>query len=292
MTRKNGIHRALAAFLLLILLLSQAQAEIYLDTEPPADWADRDDLMRVTAFATLINDCTLIEVGGRSMLVDGGVRKWREQLVASLAELGYDGHVDVLFNTHPHDDHVQAVTYMVREGFRADEFWSSFPETHRSDIQKRIVKALKNAEIPYHQLSQMETVDFGGATLVFYWWEGGKDPNARSCLMHVTFGGATLLMTADATGATQNAILKTVPPEFIRADVMKMPHHGIVPCPPAFLEAVNPGFIFVTNRKSSTPKSTNQLLNEKIPFYNTTLGRVVMVTDGTDWYIKQYRDMF
>lgn len=292
MTRKNGIHRTLAAFLLLILLLSQAQAEIYLDTEPPADWADRDDLMRVTAFATMINDCTLIEVGGRSMLVDGGVRKWREQLVASLAELGYDGHVDVLFNTHPHDDHVQAVTYMVREGFRADAFWSSFPETYRSDIQKGIVKALKDAEIPYHQLSQMETVDFGGATLVFYWWEGGKDPNARSCVMHVTFGDSTLLMTGDATGQAQNSLLKTVDPAFFRADVLKYPHHGIVPCPKAFMDAVDPGFVFVTNRRVSTPKTTNQLKNLKIPFCNTTMGRVVMVTDGTDWYIKQYRDMF
>ena len=292
MFRKNAFSRAIAALLLMILLLGQAQAEIYLDAEPPAEWANRDDLMRVTAFATLINDCTLIEVGGRSMLVDGGVRKWRTQLVEALAELGYDGHVDILFNTHPHDDHVQGVTYMVKEGFRADEFWSSFPETYRSDIQKAIVKALQNAEIPYHQLSQMETVDFGGARLVFYWWEDGKDPNSRSCLMHVKYGEATLLMAADATGASQNGILKVVDPEYIRADVLKLPHHGIVACPAAFLDTVDPGFVFVTNRKSSTPKATTQLQNKKIPFYNTTLGRVVMVTDGTDWYIKQYRDMF
>ena len=292
MPRKKSFLRLLAAGLLIALLLSQAQAEIYLDAEPPADWEGRDNLMRVTAFATQLNDCTLIEVGGKSMLVDGGVRKWRTQLVAALAELGYDGRVDILFNTHPHDDHLQAVTYMINEGFRADEFWSSFPTTYRNDYQKAVVKALENAEIPYHQLPQMETVDFGGATLVFYWWEDGKDPNARSCLMHVTYQDATILMTADATGATQNGLLKIIDPVYLQADVMKLPHHGIVPCVGDFLKAVDPGFIFITNRKSAIPKAITQLENAKIPFYSTSLGRVVMVTDGTDWYIKQYRDMF
>ena len=247
MSKKKSIHMVLIAVLVLTLLFGQAYAEIYFDSEPPAEWADRDDLLRVTAFATLINDCTLIEVGGRSMLVDGGVRKWRTRLTEALAELGWDGRVDILFNTHPHDDHLQGVTYMIREGFRADEFWSCFPDTYRNDIQKALVKALKGADIPYHQLSQMETVNFGGATLVFYWWEEAKDPNAGSCLMHVTFGGTSLLMTGDATGAAQNALLKTVPPELLRAEIMKMPHHGILPCPAAFLDAVSPSFVYVTN---------------------------------------------
>ena len=292
MPRTKALHRILAAALLLFLLFGQARAEVFLDAEPPEDWAERDDLMRVTAFATLINDCTLIEVGGKSMLVDGGVRKWRTQLVEALAELGYDGRVDILFNTHPHDDHVQGVTYMINEGFRADAFWSSFPVTYRNEFQRAVVKALEEAGIPYHQLSQMETVDFGGATLTFYWWEDGQDPNSRSCMMHAAFGETALLMTGDATGATQNGLLKFVDPALLRADVMKMPHHGIVPCVTDFLKTVDPAFIFVTNRKSSTPKASSQLQSAKIPFYNTTLGRVVMVTDGTDWYIKQYRDMF
>ncbi len=286
--------RKTALILLMILLtglLTPASAEVFLDREPPEDWADRD-VLRLTAFAAVSNDCALLEVGGRSMLIDGGVRKWRTQLTAALAEMGWDGRVDILFNTHPHDDHLQAVTYMINEGFRADEFWSSFPETYRNDTQRAAVRALANAGIPYHRLEQGETVDFGGATLVFHWWEDGKDPNAKSCVLHITFGDATILLTGDATGATQRGLLAALSPEELRADILKLPHHGLVPSVADFLRTVDPAFIYVTNRKSSIPRAINQLENMHFNYEATSVGRIVMVTDGTDWYIRQYRDMF
>ncbi len=286
--------RKTAFLLFLILLLSlaaQAPAEVYLDREPPADWADKP-VLRLTAFATVSNDCALLEVGGRSMLIDGGVRKWRTQLTEALAELGHEGYVDILYNTHPHDDHLEGVTYMINEGFRAEAFWSTFPTTYRNDIQKDAVRALENAGIPYHQLAQEETVDFGGATLVFRWWEAGRDPNSRSSVLHVTFGDATLLLTADATGAAQRGLMADFPEESLRADIMKLPHHGLVPSVADFIRAVDPAFVYITNRKSSIPRSIAQLDGMDIPWLVTSMGRIVMVTDGTDWYVKQYRDLF
>ncbi len=286
--------RRTACLLLLALLLGLARpgiAEIYLNREPPADWADKPTL-RITAFAAVTNDCTLLEVGGRSMLIDGGVRKWRTQLTDALRELGYDGHVDILFNSHPHDDHLQGVTYMVNEGFRADEFWSSFPTTYRNDTQKAAVKALEKAGIPYRQLTLGETVDFGGATLYFWWWEDGRDGNSRSCVMHVRFGDATVLFTGDATGETQRGMLAGMPEEYLRADILKEPHHGLVRLVPDFLRTVDPGFVFVTSRKSSSENATAQLIDFGIPYAHTSRGRVVMVTDGTDWYIMQYEGEF
>ena len=283
------MRRKWAALLLAILLLAQGtavRAEMFLDREPPAEWAGRKDVLRLTAFKTMLNDCTLLEVGGRSMLIDGGSRQWRKPLVPALAEMGYDGHVDILYNTHPHEDHIGAVTYMVREGFRAEEFWSNYPADHRNADQQKAVGELEKAGIPYHQL------DFGGAKLVFHWWEGGKDPNARCSILHVTFGNSTILMTGDIGGETQKALLEELGPEALKADVMKYPHHALTMCDDYFLKAVDPGFIFVTNQKVRVPKPTRQMTERHYPFYNTTAGRVVMVTDGKDWYIKQYKGEF
>ena len=286
--------RALSAWvtgLLFLGVILPGAAEIHVGQEPPAEWAEKE-VLRLTAFATLINDCTLMEVGGKSMLIDGGVRKWREKLTEALMEMGYGERVNIIYNTHPHDDHLQNVTQMMKHGFRADEFWSSFRPDYRNDTQRSAVRELEKAGIPYHQLAQGETVNFGGAELSFYWWEEGGDPNARSSIMHVTFGDATVLMTGDATGAAQQGILKVLSGDQLKADIMKMPHHGLVRIVQDFLATVDPGFIFVTNRKSGSPKATEQMKAAKIPFYNTTGGRVVMVTDGTDWYITQYADMF
>ena len=63
--------RKLIVFLAALLFLLPASAEIYIDQEPPSDWASRD-LLRLTVFPAFQNDVFLMECGGESMLIDGG----------------------------------------------------------------------------------------------------------------------------------------------------------------------------------------------------------------------------
>lgn len=283
------------AFLLVIILLlgmfRAVSADLFLDQEAPDDWAGRDDIMRLTAFPTLVNDCTLLEVGGKSMLIDGGAGKWHLQLWDTLSELGYQ-HVNVIFNTHPHDDHLEGVIRLLPDGLTADEFWSQYEKTNENRLLQQAVFGLDQAGVSYHQLSQCETVDFGGATLVFYWWEKGNNLNARSVQMHITFGKSTVLMAADVEGSAEEKLLDLYPPELFKADILKYPHHGYSWANPGYMDAVSPVFAFVTNRKSEIPDAVRQLENRGIAARYTTAGRLVMVTDGTDWYIIQYKGEF
>ncbi|MBR6953526.1 MAG: MBL fold metallo-hydrolase [Clostridia bacterium] len=291
--KKMACFRLLAALVMLALVLSSgaAGAEIHLDQEPPAEWADRE-VMTLTAFPTVENDCTLLEVGGKSMLIDGGFKGWRYQLEPALAAMGYKGRVDVLFNTHPHDDHLGCVSVMVRDGFQAGEFISTFPRDYKEDIQKQTVKYLDAAGIPYRQIENGETMEFGGAQLVFWYYPDGRDPNALSALMHITFGDSTVLMGADTTNATHKWFHQHLGAEKLHADILKYPHHAYTAVSGDFMEDVNPGFVYVTNRARKTPAANKQLRSRHIPYYHTSIGRIVMVTDGTDWYIKQYTDRF
>lgn len=287
---RKAICLLLAACFLCLAPLAAVRAEIYMDQDPPAGWADIPTL-RLTAFQTKLNDCTLLEVGGKSMLIDGGVGKWRELLTKALAELGWDGYVDILYNSHPHDDHLQAVCYMLRNGFRAGQFISTFPEDYRNSLQAKTVRALKEAEIPYHQLEYGEEMDFGGAHLTFWFWDGGKDPNARSSVMKAEFGETAILMTGDTTGESQRHLHEALGPA-LKADVMKMPHHGIVALVSEFLDDVSPSFVFTSNWKQNTKKTSAQMERRKIHHLYSIHGRIVMVTDGKDWYIRQYKDEF
>ena len=58
------------------------------------------------------------------------------------------------------------------------------------------------------------------------------------------------------------------------------------------LEDVKPGFVYVTNRRNSTPKANDQLSARGIPFKHTSMGPIVMVTNGEDWYITQTNNPF
>lgn len=275
---------ALLAVLMLLCMLT-ASAEIHIDQMPPEDWADKP-VLKLTTFPTVTNDAALLEVGGQSMLIDGGVKGWAEKVRASLTEMGYGDAVNVIFNTHPHSDHISCEIALLEQGYRADAFWSTFPRDYQDEFQRAAVKALDDAGIPYRQIADGEEIDFGGAHLVFWYFPDGHDPNALSAMVHITFGGATMLLTADASTGAQDYYHKTLG-EAMRADIMKFPHHGYAIARTAFLNDVKPAFVYITSRSTGTPRAVEQLKKRRIPYKHTSMGPLTMMTDGTDWYIWQ-----
>ena len=284
------LRRLCCAAAAILMLLTAAQADIFVDQAPPADWSSWD-VLKLTTFPTAQNDSTLLEVGGLSMLIDGGFKGYSKDMTRALKELGYDGRVDILYNTHPHEDHIGAVTQMIREGFRASAFISTFPKDDPEPGQVLAVEQLDAAGIPYTQLQNGQAMDFGGAHIVFYYFPGGRDPNALSSIALITFKDATVLMTADASTAAQ-AYFHEELGGALKADIMKFPHHAYTVAQKGFLDDVSPGFVFVTSRFNSTKKVNEQLRLRKIPFKHTSIGPIVMVTNGTDWYITQTKAPF
>ena len=268
-----------------------AHAEVFLDQEPPESWKDKD-LLVLTAFSTPINDSALLEVGGVSILIDGGVKGHRFDMEKALAGMGYDGHVNIIYNTHPHGDHIGAVIYMMRFGFTADQFISTFPEDYPDELQQKAVSLLKDAGIPYRQIQNGETLEIGGASFRFLYYPDGRDPNALSSMAYITFGTATLLLTGDITNASMRYFHANLSPDEIRADIMKFPHHAITRMENEFVDDVKPKFVYITNRVRETPKANKQLEVRGIPYKHTSVGRIVMTTDGTDWYVIQYRGIY
>ncbi len=262
-----------------------ALSEVHINEKKPADWDSRE-LLTLTCLMVPLSDSMLLEVGGKTMFIDGGTKKyWRTDL-EFINRRGLDNHVDILYSTHPHDDHIGAQSSMVEHGLTADEFISTFPREHNNEFQKRMVKALDAANIPYRQLAYGEEMDFGGAHIVFWYWPDGMDPNAKSSIARITFGDASILLTGDLTGAASHYFIENFTPEQLHADILKYPHHGLVQMVAEFLDMIDPDFSFITNRKTKTVKPNSQLEKRNIPYMHNSVGAIEMQTDGTDWYIE------
>ena len=121
--------------ILLLTSLSPALAQVYVDQERPADWEERD-LLRLTVFRTGEGDCMLLQAGDEYMMIDGGPYKYREKLKNALEERGIS-HFRYIFNTHPHDDHVEGLRMLLYYGFTTDEFISVFPLNYSFTYQKK-----------------------------------------------------------------------------------------------------------------------------------------------------------
>lgn len=281
--------RMMAAVCVLVLALGclgNVLGEVYINVEKPEDWEFRP-LMRLIVFSFCANDAMLLECGGETMLIDGGVRGKYPALSKAMAEMGLT-RVNWFFNTHPHDDHIGAQYKLIEHGLVLPEgFISPFPEGYRNTEQKKMVRLLQTRDIPYIQMNPGETMTLGPATLTLYRWEEGRDPNGLSAVLHVCFGEATLLLTGDIAGQGQNWLVSHMKEGGLKSDILKFPHHAITRMPQAFLNAVDPKLVLITNTTGSTAQEREQVRLYGAEVMNNSVGRITIETYGTDWYVIQ-----
>jgi competence protein ComEC len=73
-----------------------------------------------------------------------------------------------------------------------------------------------------------------------------SDPNNNSVVLRARIRGETILLPGDAETEEQAELLSRLPPADLRADVLKVAHHGSAYQSPAFLDEVDPAVAFVS----------------------------------------------
>lgn len=278
--------KKLLALFLALLLPASARAQVFVNQAAPKGWEERA-LMRLTAFQTGESDCMLLECGGKSMMIDGGADPYREKLRGWLNEREIS-HFEYLFSTHPHDDHIDGLWRLMKYGFTADAFVSPFEEGLSYKLHARAVRQARSSNIPYRQVLDGDVLSLGEGRLTVYRWDEGRTLNGMSATLLVQYGEARLLLCADAIGLTQKHFLTNPGPAALKADIVKVPHHGLTPMVSAFADAVAPELLLITNtQKKGTKGIIDQARYRGLPYLFTGKGTVVMETDGADWYVWQ-----
>ena len=303
---RKRISGIILAVLMMIGMRNVAGATVYLNQEKPADWEDRERMV-ITIMDFYQNDAIVIQCAGEVMLVDGGASPHWEEMMQWLEENGLS-HVNILFNTHPHDDHIEAQTRMLKSGrLTADRFISPFPKEYKLDYQQKMVKQLEKSGIPYIQMLPDEEITLGDngtdfqvvteqelptkvARMVLYRYPEGQGANELSGVLWVHYGDATILLPGDLTGRGERWMAQHYGAEGLKSDILKSPHHGIVRMVPEFLKAVDPELTVITNGKKCNAKE--QLDAGGYANIWTYVGNVTLETDGTDWYVTQEKRSF
>lgn len=279
------MKRFLFFILSLCLLVSCAGAEVFL-AQPPQGWTQ--NLLRITAFPVGEGDALLIECGGEAMLLDGGPDPFREMLMTEMDSRGYR-HIRYMVNSHDHEDHINGLYHLLKNGFSADSYL--YPDSNAKadlqDRQSRTVALAKKNSMALGRLRNGDERSLGQARIRFYRYLQISNVNARSLVTRIDFGNASALLCADITGQTQEYFAENLPADELKADVIKVPHHGITAVNGAYLNAVNPFFAIVTNYRKGVDKIITQLEGRSIPALYSADGAVVLETDGDDWYVWQ-----
>lgn len=231
---------------------------------------------------------------GRWILVDAG-RSWRGGDAGRSVVVPYvrrrGGRVEAIILTHPHTDHVGGVPTVLRSlAPRAylDAAYAGDAERYRASLG-----LARQRGIPWRRVHPGDSLQLDEVTVTVLapdsaWTASLDDPNEASTVLRVRVGRVRFLLTGDAERGEEGWLLDR-DPSLLRADVLKVGHHGSsTSTTPEFLAAVRPCAALVSvgagNRYGHpSPAVLRELAQAGATVLRTDLlGSVVIRTNGRD----------
>jgi len=214
---------------------------------PAAAWAGE---LRVYFFDVGQGDAALIiSPTGRTVLIDAGppsaAAALRDRLQALLT-----GPLDVAILTHAHLDHLGGMAAAL--GARGVRQFIDSGFAHPSPSDAALRAYLRAHQIPTETVHAGQALELGGgAQLRFlapkapFLTGTASDANANSVVAKLVFGKRSVLFMGDAEPQTEARLLADGAP--LRADVLKVSHHGVGRSTTAALvAAVHPGLAVIS----------------------------------------------
>ncbi|MDG4796127.1 ComEC/Rec2 family competence protein [Micromonospora sp. WMMD1082] len=231
---RRPVVRRLVAVCTVAVVLGTVPVRVIAPGWPPTGWV-------VTACAVGQGDTVLLPVAaGRAVVVDAGPDPAAAD--ACLRRLGVR-RVPLLVVSHFHVDHTGGVAGVFR-GRRVDAVLT--PQWPEPAVGRGLVHTTAAAHgTPVTDAPAGWRYRAGAVDLVVigppYPMRGTRsDPNNNSLVLLATVAGVRILLTGDAETEEQQALREHLPLPALRADVLKIPHHGSAYQDPAFLDAVRP----------------------------------------------------
>ncbi len=292
--------RSLICMLMVLMILPAASETEYRvffeqETEP---FGENEALLTLRIAGRYGGDCMLLTCGNESLQIDtgdSGYASFFPQFQKMMDEAGLGMHVDALFNTHPHRDHLAGLQDILEAGYTYDRIYTAFPHDFTDGtvtvVQKQMIADAKKYNIPVVDVKTGDVFTCGDAEITVIrlpdeMISGDTLTNDQSAMILVRYGNCSVLLTGDVEGYAQSNLTRLHPD--MKADILKAPHHGLGNINPRFLKNADPEFVFITNGSADTKATVNTLKNHG---YNRYLcaswGEITLRCNGEKWIISQ-----
>lgn len=230
-------------------------------------------------------DCTLLECGGQTMLIDGGNVDDSSLVVSYLKNQGIE-HLNYMVCTHAHEDHVGGLsgplnTCTVGRVFAPVTEYDSVPfdyflkYTHAQGLEVTVPEADSSFLI-----GEARVIVLGPRKTY-------EEPNDTSIVLRVDHGENSFLFTGDMETAAEEDLLAAGCD--LDVDVLKVGHHGSSTSSSyLFLREVMPEYGVISCGAENTyghphEEVSSRLYDAGVTVYRTDeQGTVVAISDGTE----------
>lgn len=242
-------YRAFLGVLLACVLLlagcgSNQQANTVLTGTPQQTATDA--LAKVHFLDVGQGDCILIQLDGKTMLIDAAEADQAEKIVSYLEAQGIQ-KLDYVLGTHPHADHIGGLRAVI-EQFEIGEIY--LPKvTHTTTTYQKLLQATQDKGQKVHTAKAGITVCQGDgykAEMLSPQKDTYEDVNNTSIVLKLTVGDTAFLFTGDAEAEVEKDL------NGVQADVLKVGHHGSrTSSSAAFLQRVQPKIAVISCGKDN-----------------------------------------
>jgi competence protein ComEC len=241
--------------------------------------------------------------GGKTLLIDGGgsfggfagqelhagTDPGEEAVSPYLWSRGFQ-KLDVVALTHAHQDHIGGLTAIL-QNFQVGTLWVG-REVESAALVKLEELARKKKIMSAHEMKGQK-FSWDGVAGEFLWPEistGEVAPGAKnndSLVLRLQYGNRTVLLPGDAEVQAERDMLVENSEKMLRADVLKVGHHGSKNSTTAeFLKAVHPGVAVISVGEDNPYGHPNQELLDRLKLTGVRIlrtdrdGAVHVLTDG------------
>ncbi|HEX6535423.1 MAG TPA: DNA internalization-related competence protein ComEC/Rec2 [Gemmatimonadaceae bacterium] len=168
---------------------------------------------------------------GRWVVVDAG-RAWRGGDAGRATVIPYlrrrGGGVALFVLTHPHADHAGGAASLMR-ALRPGMYWDG-AYVGTSPPYRQSLAAARDAGVEWRRTHPGDSVSVDGVVLTVLapdstWMSSLDDPNEASVVLLARYGAVRFLLMGDAERGEESWLLAHAP-DALRADVLKVGHHG------------------------------------------------------------------
>jgi competence protein ComEC len=242
---------------------------------------------------------------GRTLLIDGGGSfggfagqetrlgsdPGEEAVSAYLWSRDYK-KIDVVALTHAHQDHLGGLT-AVLQNFAVGQLWIG--REVASPVLAKLEALAKLHKIPLEHQTRGSRFIWDGINGEFLWPDVSSlepSPSAKnddSLVLCLRYGLRSILLPGDAEQTAEREMLANTPAERLRADILKVGHHGSKnSTTPEFLAATRPSLAIISAGEDNPYGHPNPELLERLHQAGVRIlrtdqnGAVQILTDGSE----------
>ena len=225
----------------------------------------------------------LVQLGDEVLIYDGGERDTSSFVVAYLQDLGIT-EIDYMISSHYDSDHVSGLIGCLN-AFDVKQVIGSNYE-HESKLYTSFMNAVKEEGLSMQYPEVGTEYAFGDAVItILAPKEIGKDSNANSVVIRLSYGESDFIFTGDADYGSERDMVESG--NNLDCEVLSLTHHGSSSGNSSlFLEKTNPEFAVISCGKGNSYGHPHEEVVELLEvmeidvFRSDVQGTVIATTDG------------